>query len=57
MKSKLLVIILTAFGFTITTAQGQWVIIDTLYSFNQCTLPFPYQTNLFSKVATLPIIF
>ncbi|MBK7391208.1 MAG: T9SS type A sorting domain-containing protein [Bacteroidetes bacterium] len=45
MKSKLLVIILTAFGFTTTTAQGQWVIIDTLYSFNQCTLPFPYQTT------------
>ena len=45
MKSKLFSILLTILTLSVTTSKAQWLIIDTLYSFNQCTLPFPYPTT------------
>ena len=45
MKSKLSALLLLGFGLMTTISYGQWVIIDTLYSYNQCSLPFPYPTT------------
>ena len=45
MKLNIIFPLLLLFELFTTLSNAQWMVIDTLFSFNQCTAPFPYHVT------------